>query len=250
MVVFNTDMDNTIIYSYKHDIGENKRCVELYQGREITFITDKTRQLLNKMAEDILIVPTTTRTIEQYKRLALGVNNIKYALVCNGGVLLVDGKEDINWYRQSLKLIAESENELKKARKLLEEDKNISFDVRNINELFIFTKSDNTELTVKMLQSSLDDSLVDIFCNGPKVYVVPKQLSKGNAVKRLKQYLGADVVIAAGDSDFDVSMFEVADVAITPFDNAGDELFSERVVTIVNELLLSKEVLKARRKKM
>ena len=37
-----TDLDNTLIYSYKHELGNEKRNVELYQGREISFITEKT----------------------------------------------------------------------------------------------------------------------------------------------------------------------------------------------------------------
>ena len=35
------DMDNTIIDSYKRNIGENKLNVELYNGREISFISEK-----------------------------------------------------------------------------------------------------------------------------------------------------------------------------------------------------------------
>lgn len=42
------DMDNTIIYSYKRNIGENKLNVELYNGREISFISEKTHDLLKK----------------------------------------------------------------------------------------------------------------------------------------------------------------------------------------------------------
>jgi len=41
MVVFNTDLDNTMIFSYKHDIGPEKRNVEIYEGREISFITQR-----------------------------------------------------------------------------------------------------------------------------------------------------------------------------------------------------------------
>ena len=44
------DMDNTIIYSYKRNIGENKLNVELYNGREISFISEKTHDLLKKVS--------------------------------------------------------------------------------------------------------------------------------------------------------------------------------------------------------
>ena len=39
MAIFFTDLDNTLIYSYRRDIGRDKVCVELYQGREISFVT-------------------------------------------------------------------------------------------------------------------------------------------------------------------------------------------------------------------
>lgn len=35
------------------------------------------------------IIPTSTRTEEQYKRIELDIGIVPYALVCNGGVLLV-----------------------------------------------------------------------------------------------------------------------------------------------------------------
>ena len=37
------DMDNTIIYSYKHDIGEKKLNVELMDGKSHLFLKEPTR---------------------------------------------------------------------------------------------------------------------------------------------------------------------------------------------------------------
>lgn len=91
-MVFHSDLDNTMIYSYKHDIGNEKRCVEIYQGREISYVTDRTHELLRQVQDRVLFVPTTTRTTEQYRRIDLGIGPVRYALTCNGGVLLVDGQ--------------------------------------------------------------------------------------------------------------------------------------------------------------
>ena len=52
MKILCTDLDNTLIYSYKHDIGIQKRNVEIYQGREISYITDKTYDLLKKVKKE------------------------------------------------------------------------------------------------------------------------------------------------------------------------------------------------------
>lgn len=244
MIVFNSDLDNTIIYSYKHDIGVGKKCVEIYQKREISFITKRTFELLQLVKENVEMVPTTTRTVEQYKRIDFGIGEFKYALVCNGGILLINGKSDEEWYQESLRLIGESKNKLLESIDLLKKDENIFFEIRFINELFVFTKSNEPEKTVSCLIDKLDSQLVDVFYVGMKVYVVPENLSKGKAVQRLKDKLQASTVIAAGDSKFDVSMLEIADYSIKPenleiskkrnvFAFSGNKLFSESVLETV-----------------
>ena len=216
MMLFHTDLDNTLIYYYKHDIGKEKRCIEIYHNREITFITAETYRLLRELKEKMLIVPTTTRTVEQYERIDFGMEKFRYALVCNGGVLLENGEENRDWYRKSRNLVQECQEELEKSRYLLQNDPDRSFEVRNIQDLFVFTKSENPESTVEMLKENLNTEILDIFRNRIKVYVVPKQLSKGKAVQRFKEFIGADTVISAGDSEFDVSMLNVSDIAIAP----------------------------------
>lgn len=44
---------------------------------------------MKKVSEKMTIIPTSTRTEEQYKRIDLDIGIVPYALVCNGGVLLV-----------------------------------------------------------------------------------------------------------------------------------------------------------------
>lgn len=216
MVVFHTDLDNTLIYSYKHEIGPVKRSVEMYQGREISFITEATYQLLQQVREKMLVVPTSTRSIEQYQRIDLGVGAFPYALVCNGGILLIDGKRDDSWYQSSLALIDRSAGELERAIHILGKDARRKFELRFIERLFVFTKCNEPKQTVDDLHEVLDTKLVDVFHNGEKVYVVPRELNKGKAVQRFREYMHADFVIAAGDSEFDISMLRNADVGLAP----------------------------------
>ena len=191
MIAFHTDLDNTLIYSYKHDIGPQKRNVELYQGREISYITEETYHLLQLVKNEMLIVPTTTRTLEQYQRIDLGIGPFPYALVCNGGVLLVNGVPDEAWYQDSLHLVSDSREEMNLAMELLEREPRRKFELRYIEKLFIFT-------------------------NGEKVYVVPQTLNKGTAVDRLREKLKPEFVIAAGDSTFDIPMLSTADRGLVP----------------------------------
>jgi len=217
MKILCTDLDNTIIYSYKHDIGNEKMNVEIYKEREISFISNHTYELLKKVNEEFLIIPTSTRTIEQYERIDLKIGTFKYALVCNGSVLLVDGKKDKDWYEESLRLAKPSNLEVKKALEYLENDKRRTFELRHIEDLFVFTKCYKSETVVNELREYLDKSLVNVFNNKEKVYVLPTSLSKGKAIERLRKYLKAEFIIAAGDSEFDISMVEAADVGLVPY---------------------------------
>lgn len=216
MTVFHVDLDNTLIYSYKHDIGNDRRNVEIYQGREVSFLTGTTYRNLIKLKEKVLIVPTSTRSIEQYGRINLGIGNIPYALVCNGGVLLVNGEREPSWYQTSLQLIRESLPALDTARHFLEKDVRRKFELRFIENLFLFTKCHEPEAVVAELEKILDSEMADVFHNKEKVYVVPVKLSKGTAVERFRKYIHADRVIAAGDSRFDISMLRAADTGIAP----------------------------------
>lgn len=221
MDVFFADLDNTLIYSYKHDIGMNKRTVEIYHGREISFITEKTHALLTEIKKRMLLVPVTTRTAEQYDRIDLGIGRIPCALVCNGGVLLTDGRQDEEWYQKSLQMVQESREELWKAVRYLEKEADRIFEIRCIKELFVFTKCRLAQSVVQRMKEVLGLRYTDVFYNGEKVYAVPKMLNKGTAVRRMKERLGAEHVFAAGDSEFDIPMLEQADAAVMPPEGIG-----------------------------
>ena len=243
MKIFCTDLDNTIIYSYKRDIGNEKQNVETYQGREISFITNRTYSLLQEIKKDFLIIPTTTRTLEQYKRIDLGIGQFEYALTCNGGVLLVNGQRDSEWYEESLKLIKESNQELDKAISLLEKEARRTFELRFIEKLFVFTKCDKPEKVVEELKAQLDTELVDVFNNGVKVYVVPSKLSKGMAIKRLRERMKPEVIIAAGDSEFDVSMVEEADYGLVPYGFINEFAASKKLVEMDKDRIFAEALL-------
>lgn len=244
MKILCTDLDNTIIYSYKHDIGNEKMNVELYKEREISFISNHTFELLKKVKEEFLVIPTSTRTIEQYERINLKIGTFKYALVCNGSVLLVDGKKDKDWYEESLRLAKPSNLEVKKALEYLENDKRRTFELRYIEDLFVFTKCYKSETVVNELRKHLDKNLVSVFNNKEKVYVLPTLLSKGKAIERLRKYLKAEFIIAAGDSEFDISMVEAADVGLVPYGFKSEFNIKSDIHEMGKEGLFSEELLR------
>ena len=244
MKILCTDLDNTIIYSYKHDIGNEKMNVEIYKEREISFITKQTFELLKKVKEEFLVIPTSTRTIEQYERIDLKIGTFKYALVCNGSVLLVDGKKDKDWYEESLRLAKPSNLEVKKALEYLENDKRRTFELRYIEDLFVFTKCYKSETVVNELRKHFDKNLVNVFNNKEKVYVLPTLLSKGKAIERLKKYLKVEFIIAAGDSEFDISMVEAADVGLVPYGFKSEFNIKSDICEMGKEGLFSEQLLR------
>ncbi len=205
------------------------------------------------MNSQTLFVPVTTRSIEQYKRIDFGIGQIKYALVCNGGVLLVNGEKDMDWYKQSLELVKPCLGELEKAMSLLEKEESRYFEIRFIENLFVFTKCENPQNVVSFLRDRLDTNLAEVFNNGEKIYVLPKSLDKGSAVKRFKKHINAGTVIAAGDSEFDISLLEASDMGMIPQDfswklcssgstimrNSSEKLFSEFVLESALDFLQS-----------
>ncbi len=266
MIILHADLDNTLIYSCKRDTGERKRCVEVYRGREASFMTERTHELLLSLmkCKDVSIVPTTTRTEEQYERIDWGIQagrRLKYALVCNGGVLLADGIEDEAWYRRSLRLASSCMDTMLEALDLLKKDRRRIFEERFIRELFVFTKCDEPEAVVSDLKENLDVSQADVFNNGNKIYVVPKALSKGSAVRRFKEYMQsgaskaarrdtayvgteqADITAAIGDSELDISMFREADVAAAPAMLAEKSELPAGTAVMPGERLFAEEAL-------
>lgn len=248
MTVFFTDLDNTLIYSYHHSIGQEKFCVEIYQGREVSFVTEKTWELLKQVRQKTLFIPVTTRTQEQYGRIDLKIETPGYALVCNGGVLLKEGKEVEEWYQESLALIGDSRDVIESAQLLMEQDENRSFEVRNIRDLFLFTKSSAPHESAEYLRERLDTELVGIYQNGVKVYVVPRRLNKGQAAKRFLERLrrtgrAAELVLAAGDSEFDIPMLELAGLAFAPESLKRTHRLPENVAVGQEERVFSEFVL-------
>lgn len=218
MVYFCSDLDNTLIYSYRHDIGKEKILVETKEGKELSYMSKTSYELLQAVAKEKELVPLTTRSMEQYFRINFGSRvKIKYALTSNGGILLEDNKINEDWFRETKEIVSCAEEEMQKGIQLLKKDENVCFEIRTVDEVSVFTKSNNPEETMKRLKETLDTDIVDINNNGIKVYIFPKTIDKGSALRRFRKYVGEEQqFIAAGDSSFDVSMLMAADTGFCP----------------------------------
>jgi HAD superfamily hydrolase (TIGR01484 family) len=205
-LLFASDLDNTLIHSRKTaKVGDV--CVEIRDGQELSFMSRKAYGLLKDVAAKCTFVPVTTRSLEQYHRLDLGVKP-RYAIVAHGALLLKNGEVDAQWASETRRLLNVTLPKI--------ERNSLLFDVRYVEELFIFAKSENTPQAVKYLQTLVDEKIFDVCAVHNKVYILPAGLNKGMAVNRLKERLSARRLVCAGDSTLDLSMLEMADVAIAP----------------------------------
>lgn len=256
MIVFASDLDNTMIYSYKK-IKHPAICVEKKEEKELSYMTSKAHFLLQKIAKEILFVPITTRSVEQYERIfMLEDKKASYALASNGGTLLIDGKKDTAWLNETKKLMEDTLPELEKAIYFLKKDKNVSFEIRLIDDIFVYTKTKDVQNSLSLLSEKLDLNKVFVDSNGEKLYVFPNRINKGSALKRFRNYLKSKFIIAAGDSAFDIPMLKEADSAIIPNEkflyealkehkklyiakNQGEQ-FAEEILEIVAENIINK----------
>ena len=243
-MIFFTDMDGTIIRSAsKKHPGD--LVIEYKDGCEITCISSDRAKILAELSDSV--IPVTSRSIEQYKRIDIPGFMPKYALTSNGGNLLVSGIPDKDWSAWSIGIAEKHSAELAACRKLLENDPDRSFEIRLVDGLFLFTKSNAPDKTLQDLSERLSDTVgLDLYNTGAKIYAIPKELNKGAAVKRLVDKLGCckEKIVFAGDSIMDISMLECADIAVYP-DDMGLELhgfscsrgeFCEFTVNIFNRL--------------
>ena len=242
-----TDLDNTLIYSYKREIGYGKVAVEAYQGRIISYMTGYSHEMMMRIWEKIVVVPVTTRSLSQYNRITFsGIPEVddarfeyalrpQFALVSNGGNLLIDGEPDERWRQESLELILPSLEQLAEAERILAKDSDRCFEIRRVDDFFIFTKSERPEKTCRYLSSMLDAQLVFVRQNGNKVYVIPRLLEKGTAVRRFltrfESYIGS--VFCAGDSDFDVSFLLLGNRVFCPVSLQNN--FSQKKIICAGE---------------
>lgn len=216
MVTFFSDIDNTLLFSHHREIEGKKLCVERLKGREQGYVTQYTYDVL-KVVEDIALVPVTTRTELQYDRISefFSKLGVRYALICNGGELLVDGQIDLMWHDESLELakmelsaVIDAGNSLKQ---YVDQSK-----IHFVKEYLIYATVENPENIALLISNGVDIEKVYVGFDSRKIYIIARSINKGDSIKRLQKKLGIKKTIAAGDSDFDISMLNIADIALIP----------------------------------
>ncbi len=227
-----TDLDGTLIFSAAKKRPGDIVC-EFKDGAEISCVTPEQAALLPGLS---CIVPVTTRSMEQYRRIRFpkGFRPV-YALTDNGGMLLINGEPDKEWAEQSLCFTEECGEELSLCRGIMERDKHRSFEIRMVDGLFLFTKSDSPERSLALVKEAAGEK-VRCFSTGAKLYALPAKLCKGQAALRLAKRLSpGGLIISAGDSLMDIPLLNIADIAVFPEDLPGEMITAPERLTAARE---------------
>ncbi len=228
-ILFISDIDNTLMYSYKHK-REGDVCIEMLDGKEQSYTSPRTLSLLKEAGEKLTMVMLTTRSINQYTRIDFGEGAPKTALCSNGTILLQNGKPDGEWLSLSRELCEPSRAEMQRMYEKLKPSQNYRRALI-VDDMFLYVccvDGVDTAVEAARLQSL---TTLNVLFSGRKIYLFTPPADKGVSMERIKKRLGADFVICAGDSPIDLPMLRNADVAIIPNDkNMTSESYKNVVV--------------------
>ncbi|AYN35862.1 hypothetical protein DUI70_5367 [Streptomyces albus] len=223
-----SDLDRTLIYSSAAlQLGvpdaEAPRllCVEVYEGKPLSYMTETAARLLAELAEATVFVPTTTRTREQYGRIHLPGPLPRFAICANGGHILVEGVPDLEWHAQVTRKIARECAPLDEVRDHLRSaaDRAWLLKERVAEDLFAYLVVERALLPdgwVKELGEWAEARGWTVSLQGRKIYAVPRPLTKSAAMRELARRTGAELTLAAGDSLLDADLLLAADRSWRP----------------------------------
>ena len=227
-ILFACDMDNTLIHSsrlYK----ENDTNVEIYDGREISFMSPKAVELLDKLLESdkVDFLPVTTRSIAQFSRIQLP-GKVNTALVCNGTILLSGGVPDEKWQKTAY---AETEKYLPEMEQLCRkyEESGLFRTVKIVDGMFLFAARENRDGIEELAEKLVKETTLNLEVSGRKMYWFTPIANKEISLKRYCEKFGYEKVIAAGDSSIDYPMLNFAGTALVPDRETADKIKSADV---------------------
>ncbi|MFF3915665.1 HAD family hydrolase [Streptomyces sp. NPDC001852] len=222
-VLVASDLDRTLIYSsaalaltMPDARAPRLLCVEVHESRPLSYMTETAAQLLTRLGDTAVFVPTTTRTRKQYQRINLPGPPPKYAICANGGHLLVDGATDTDWHAGVQARLADECAPLAEVSEHLR----CSADPvwvrkhRIAEDLFAYLVVERELLPedwVKELAVWAENRGWTVSLQGRKIYAVPKPLTKSAAVREIARRTGAELTLAAGDSLLDADLLLAAD---------------------------------------
>ncbi|WP_395728202.1 HAD family hydrolase [Nakamurella sp.] len=224
-----SDLDRTLIYSASAAGSSDTElvCVEVLDEHPQSFMTAAAHAGLARVRSASVLVPTTTRTPAQYGRVQLPGGPAPFAVVSNGGHILVDGVPDRGWRAGVQERIAAAAATL---AEVVAHVDGLTDDCwvrsrRIADDLFCYLVVETASLPrgfVADLTGWCADRDWVVSMQGRKIYALPAVLTKEAAIAEVCRRVGGRRLLAAGDGALDAGMLALADDGIRP---AHGELF-------------------------
>ncbi|UPA31165.1 hypothetical protein L0P85_03230 [Terrisporobacter glycolicus] len=221
MVIF-SDLDRSIIYSSKFlkDLNENYyECIEEKDNKEISYVSLKTMEILKKINDNTLFIPTTTRTREQFERINFNKYNIKfdYAITSNGGCILKNNKPLLGW-QEEVEKIKKSSESIDVMLDLFDPYTKINgiTNFRVAEKLFFYIVVDFEKFDIMSLYNYigiLNNKNWIHYISGRKIYFLPKRITKEGAIEYICKIENIKNFAVIGDSNMDMGMLDITDNA-------------------------------------
>ena len=222
-MIFSSDLDRTLIYSEKFTTNHDGIVKTVESGKYLSFMTQKAAEMLMQISGMLTFIPCTTRTIEQYQRIDFFNSELipSYAVVTNGGNIIIDGRVDEDYNKGIKKDLATNclsqEDVLREFQRISKGD--WAEPMRCADELFLYCIIERDRLPTDEIidfTAWLKLQNWEISIQGRKLYLVPKMINKRDALIRICELSGKKLIFAAGDSLLDLPMLAAAKYAICP----------------------------------
>lgn len=206
---------------------------EQIDGATSAFISEQALQLLKTLPEDVMFMPVTTRTIEQYRRITVFQTELvpAYAVTSNGGNIIVGGEVDREWNRRIHEQVRRDGAHAEEARQVFGQvlDEDWVVNERFCDELFYAFMIERDRMPLEQVLEKariMREMGWEVSIQGRKIYLVPAAVNKQAAVEHIRNLTNGGAVVASGDSLLDRCLLDYADYAIAP---RHGELYREQL---------------------
>lgn len=235
MNIFATDLDRSLMFSSKFlEEGMKSVCIETLEGKEISYMLEESLNLLDKVkgTSGLGFIPVTTRSVEQYKRVS-SIQDCEYAITTNGGVILHKGKKYDKWEKHIKEVMLKYADVFNSIPDIVSPFKYaFEKEMRCVDGVFYYVKMNDNPRDIEefldFLDKTLDKNIWSYTLQGLKLYIIPNEISKENALKFLAKELNCKYLMACGDGKLDKDFLQIADKVFIP---KGSEVLDYICVT-------------------
>lgn len=217
-MIFATDLDKTMIFNKKYvneSIIDKVQLVETINQSPVSYMSKSAINKLKEVNKKIQVIPTTTRSLEEFYNVKT-FEFCKYAIVSNGGIILEDNKIMQEWEEHINNILKDYKKDFENIINLLKESGITTSEPKVLDNIFVFSRIEDKENCIIFLNKIINKEKFNYCIQRKKLYIIPKEITKANAVNFLKKKLNSNYLIVAGDSIMDKDMLDIADLPIVP----------------------------------